>query len=180
MAQEVRLRETTPPAHTPQPGAVQSQYAHPAPCKCTLGARIAYALACLLPDLTPSTAHAAAQARGVRSRLHRSSDAMCVQSGIIPKLDAILEDSDAEEEPDAIVVVPHKKVKLVVGPGGEKIKYIQQKSKCRLQVSLLLLSEPGPAVLLPALGVDDAGMPACTQSTGSHVWTRLHVQYSFS
>ena len=32
------------------------------------------------------------------------------------------------------MVVPHKKVKLVVGPGGEKIKHIQHKSKCRLQV----------------------------------------------
>lgn len=59
---------------------------------------------------------------------------VCWQTGTIPKLSAILEDSDDEEQPDAVVVVPHKKVKLVVGPGGEKIKHIQHKSKCRLQV----------------------------------------------
>ena len=62
---------------------------------------------------------------------------MCWQTGTIPKLTSLLEeeDDDPDAEPDAIVVVPHKKVKLVVGPGGEKIKHIQQKSKCRLQVS---------------------------------------------
>lgn len=30
--------------------------------------------------------------------------------------------------------IPSHKVKLVVGPGGEKIKWIQKKSKCRIQV----------------------------------------------
>ena len=57
-----------------------------------------------------------------------------MQNGQIPKLSAIVEDSDSEEEPDAVVNIPINKVKLVVGAGGEKIKYIQRKSKCRLQV----------------------------------------------
>ena len=56
------------------------------------------------------------------------------QNGQIPKLSAIVEDSDSEEEPDAVVHIPINKVKLVVGAGGEKIKHIQRKSKCRLQV----------------------------------------------
>lgn len=45
-----------------------------------------------------------------------------------------MDDSDSDEEPDAVMHVPLNKVKLVVGPGGDKIKYIQRKSKCRLQV----------------------------------------------
>ncbi len=58
----------------------------------------------------------------------------CAQEGKIPKLDEILEDSDEEPEPDAVIEVPLKKVKLVVGPGGEKIRLIEKKSKARLQV----------------------------------------------
>ena len=58
-----------------------------------------------------------------------------LQEGKLPKLDKILEDSDEEEEkPDAEIEVPEHKVKLIVGPGGEKIKFIQRKSKCRIQV----------------------------------------------
>ena len=30
--------------------------------------------------------------------------------------------------------IPAHKVKLVVGAGGEKIKFIQKKTKCRIQV----------------------------------------------
>lgn len=60
----------------------------------------------------------------------------CMQEGKIPKLDEILDDSDEEPEPDAVIEIPLKKVKLVVGPGGEKIKLIEKKSKARLQVSL--------------------------------------------
>ena len=51
----------------------------------------------------------------------------------LPKLTDILE-SDDEPEPDVVLEVPVKKVKLVVGPGGEKIKVIERKSKARLQV----------------------------------------------
>ena len=37
--------------------------------------------------------------------------------------------------------IPAHKVKLVVGAGGEKIKFIQKKAKCRIQVCLDWLSE---------------------------------------
>jgi len=57
----------------------------------------------------------------------------CVQDGKIPKLDAILAESESEEEPDMVIEVPANKVKLMVGPGGERIKLIQRKSKCRVQ-----------------------------------------------
>jgi hypothetical protein len=36
--------------------------------------------------------------------------------------------------PACLWQIPAHKVKLVVGPGGEKIKWIQRKSKCRIQV----------------------------------------------
>ena len=59
---------------------------------------------------------------------------VCMQEGKkLPKLTDILE-SDDEPEPDVVLEVPLKKVKLVVGPGGERIKVIERKSKARLQV----------------------------------------------
>ena len=58
-----------------------------------------------------------------------------MQEGKVPKLDKILEDSDDEILPDQEIQVPEHKVKLIVGAGGEKIKYIQRKSKCQIQVS---------------------------------------------
>ena len=57
-----------------------------------------------------------------------------LQDGKVPKLDKILEDSDEEVLPDQEIKVPEHKVKLIVGAGGEKIKYIQRKSKCQIQV----------------------------------------------
>ena len=58
-----------------------------------------------------------------------------MQEGKVPKLDKILEDSDDEILPDQEIQVPEHKVKLIVGQGGEKIKYIQRKSKCQIQVT---------------------------------------------
>lgn len=46
-----------------------------------------------------------------------------------------VEDSDSEEEADVEIQVPENKIKLMVGAGGEKIKWIQRKSKARVQVS---------------------------------------------
>ncbi|KAK3283067.1 hypothetical protein CYMTET_9220, partial [Cymbomonas tetramitiformis] len=52
-----------------------------------------------------------------------------------PKGVGLDSDSDEDEpEPDATVVVPTNKVKLIIGKDGENIKWIQKKSKCRLQV----------------------------------------------
>jgi KH domain len=42
--------------------------------------------------------------------------------------------SESEEKADLEIKVPTNKVKLIVGAGGEKIKEIQRKSKCRLQI----------------------------------------------
>lgn len=53
----------------------------------------------------------------------------------IPKLDTLLApDTDSEEEPDVVLQIPANKVKYMVGQGGDKIKYIQRKTKCRVQV----------------------------------------------
>ena len=53
----------------------------------------------------------------------------------VPKLDELLApDSDSEEEPDLELQLPANKVKYMVGQGGDKIKYIQRKTKCRIQV----------------------------------------------
>lgn len=57
----------------------------------------------------------------------------------IPKLDELLApDSDSEEEPDLELQLPANKVKYMVGQGGDKIKYIQRKTKCRIQVRVAL------------------------------------------
>lgn len=60
-------------------------------------------------------------------------EVLLLQNGQVPQLKDLVGDSDSEPEPDAVVHVPINKVKLVVGPGGEKIKQIQRKSKCQLQ-----------------------------------------------
>ena len=41
---------------------------------------------------------------------------------------------DQEEEPDMEIEIPTNKVKVMMGVGGEKIKMIQKKSKCRVQI----------------------------------------------
>lgn len=60
------------------------------------------------------------------------------QKGVKPPTAATeipgLSDDDEEEIADQEVQVPANKVKLVVGPGGERIKFISKKTKCRLQV----------------------------------------------
>lgn len=57
----------------------------------------------------------------------------------LPK-EKILVESDSEEEtPDEEFNIPAHKVKLMIGAGGEKIKFIQRKTKCRIQVSSFLL-----------------------------------------
>ncbi|GLI64258.1 hypothetical protein VaNZ11_007460 [Volvox africanus] len=53
-----------------------------------------------------------------------------------PSLDILAEsdDDDPDANPDMEIQIPSNKVKLMIGPGGEKIKEIQRKSKCRIQV----------------------------------------------
>ncbi len=63
----------------------------------------------------------------------------CLQEGKLPKPSkAAVSDSDEEETPDVEFQLPAHKVKLMIGPGGEKIKWIQRKSKCRVQARCLL------------------------------------------
>lgn len=57
-----------------------------------------------------------------------------MQEGIALKVEVDLGESDSEDEPDQEIQVPSHKVKLFIGAGGEKIKFIQKKSKCRIQV----------------------------------------------
>jgi len=54
----------------------------------------------------------------------------------IPLL-AELEEDEEEEVPDATVVIPASKVKLVIGPGGEKSREIEKRSGARIQVQRL-------------------------------------------
>lgn len=47
----------------------------------------------------------------------------------------VMGESDSDEEvADEEMQLPSHKVKLIIGAGGEKIKWIQKKSKCRVQV----------------------------------------------
>jgi len=56
------------------------------------------------------------------------------KSGKVPKaLQDLIADEDDEEKPDEVIEIPANKLKLVIGPGGEKIKEIERKSKCRIQ-----------------------------------------------
>lgn len=57
-----------------------------------------------------------------------------MKAGKLPKALEELIQEEEEEKADQEIQIPSHKVKLVVGPGGEKIKWIQKKSKCRIQV----------------------------------------------
>lgn len=56
----------------------------------------------------------------------------------LPKEKILIESDSEEETPDEEFDIPAHKVKLMIGAGGEKIKFIQRKTKCRIQVSNLL------------------------------------------
>ena len=60
---------------------------------------------------------------------------LAMQDGKAPVAQPVLHESDSEEEvADEEIQLPSHKVKLIIGAGGEKIKWIQKKSKCRVQV----------------------------------------------
>lgn len=69
------------------------------------------------------------------------------------KLPKFLEDEEEEpeQEPDAVVKIPSSKVKRLIGAGGAKIKEIEGKCGCRLQIMKtddeLLLGRKGQEVL---------------------------------
>ena len=53
----------------------------------------------------------------------------------MPKAFQELIADDDEEKPDLELEIPSNKLKLVIGPGGETIKQIEKRSKCRIQHS---------------------------------------------
>ena len=70
--------------------------------------------------------------------------------------------------------VPAHKVKLFVGPGGEKIKWIQRKSKCRVQVRVCAAQCSSQVRFSMSYGLSTALDPACTATEGHrphrHAW----------
>jgi ElaB/YqjD/DUF883 family membrane-anchored ribosome-binding protein len=91
----------------------------------------------VLPEVTERVlAEARAKAE---ARLRRAEElAAAAEAGVTaaPRADAAAaaSDDDDEEKPYETIEVPTSKVKLIVGAGGENIKWIQKKSKARLQV----------------------------------------------
>jgi hypothetical protein len=53
----------------------------------------------------------------------------------VPKVLQELIADDEEERPDVEIQIPAGKLKLVIGPGGDKIKEIQKRSRCRIQTT---------------------------------------------
>ncbi|KAK9816506.1 hypothetical protein WJX72_001240 [[Myrmecia] bisecta] len=109
----------------------------------------AFMASTVLPEV-----QAAEQQEQRKREEHRLRLAEQRAAGKVPPLAAILEDSDSEEEPDVEMQVPANKVKLIIGPGGEKIKFIQRKTKCRVQVrkdeaDLNKAFGSGPSAVLP-------------------------------
>ena len=96
----------------------------------------AFMAAEVLPEVTE---HLLAEARAkAEARRKRAEElAACAAAGVAPPpladLAGLSED-EQEEKPFETIEVPTSKVKLIVGAGGETIKWIQKKSKARLQV----------------------------------------------
>jgi len=68
----------------------------------------------------------------MEARLERAKE---LAAGAAKKTEGDMDsDSEGEPEPDATITLPTKKVKLIIGKGGETIGMIQKKSKARLQV----------------------------------------------
>ena len=70
-----------------------------------------------------------------------------------------LEGSESEEEADVEIQIPEHKVKLIIGAGGDKIKHIQRKSKCRVQVSVWTCSYKALLHLRTCYSGSVGGMP---------------------
>ncbi|KAK9865309.1 hypothetical protein WJX84_008305, partial [Apatococcus fuscideae] len=74
-------------------------------------------------------------AEGARKEAERQHLAAELAAGKKPTaLPKDLEGSESEEEADVEIQIPEHKVKLIIGAGGDKIKHIQRKSKCRVQI----------------------------------------------
>lgn len=77
----------------------------------------------IMPEVAATEAAERATREAERIRL-----AKLMAEGKGPKLPAVLDEDSDEEVPDVEIQVPTSRVKLIVGPGGAKIKEIQKKS----------------------------------------------------
>jgi polyribonucleotide nucleotidyltransferase len=83
----------------------------------------------VLPEVKAKEAEERRRAEEERAKLQE-----LLKGGKVPKaLEELIKDED-EEKADMELQIPAHKIKLMVGPGGEKIKFIQRKTKCRIQV----------------------------------------------
>ncbi|GIL78746.1 hypothetical protein Vretimale_355 [Volvox reticuliferus] len=92
----------------------------------------AFMAAAVMPEVKQRQAEEEARRQEERRKLAEK-----LAAGKAPPPLEILEESDDDDpdaNPDMEIQIPANKVKLMIGPGGEKIKEIQRKSKCRIQV----------------------------------------------
>jgi hypothetical protein len=90
----------------------------------------AFMAAEVLPEVTAKAAAEHAAAAEERARLGE-----LMARGRLPKsLEDLIRDEE-EERPDMTLEVPAAKVKLVIGAGGERIRQIERRTRCRVQVA---------------------------------------------
>ncbi|KXZ44007.1 hypothetical protein GPECTOR_75g731 [Gonium pectorale] len=92
----------------------------------------AFMAAEVLPEVKQRQAEEEARRQEERRKIAEQ-----LAAGKAPPSLKVLEESDDDDpdaNPDMEIQIPSNKVKLMIGPGGEKIKEIQKKSKCRIQV----------------------------------------------
>lgn len=91
-------------------------------------------------------------------------------TGKIPKVlqDILQDEDDQEESPDMEVEIPSNKLKLVIGQGGEKIKWIEKRTKCRIQ-------RTKDAATLEA-GFGASGVEANIAAAIAHAHAKAHSQ----
>lgn len=84
------------------------------------------------PEVASLAAQDAARVAAERAALAEEM-ARAGAGGALPRSLASILEEEEEERPDMELVVPTHKMKLVVGPGGETIRAIQKRTKCRIQ-----------------------------------------------
>lgn len=89
----------------------------------------------VLPEVAAKQAEEAAAKEAERLKRAQELQKAKEQGKPIKSL-AELEAMEEEQEPEADqeIEIPTNKVKLVIGPNGDKIKWIERKSKCHIQV----------------------------------------------
>lgn len=88
----------------------------------------AFMAAEVLPEVAVKQDEEARQREAERQQI---ADALA-QGRSVGVSKAITELDEEEQKPDAVLTVPGNKVKLVVGPGGDKVREIQKRSKVRI------------------------------------------------